>query len=168
MNETIVSGKVRYATNGLAWFAHDALVHPAIGCLGLLGRLLRSPRLMALSHHIHNASAPSNDAWGDWADAAYRASCNEGSGTGYASYEDLAVLWCISNEMDITVLLNSAKGRFILEGLCTNRMIGRTYRDRPPFAITDIGRIRLSAEVLDETELSREFSRLVTLIAGAK
>ena len=68
---------MRYEENAFAWWLHDCVAHPITGCIGLVGRFLRSPRLTAISHHLHNATAPSNDAWGDWADAAYRAACNE-------------------------------------------------------------------------------------------
>jgi hypothetical protein len=70
----------RYAANSLWWFLHDLLIHPLTGAIGLLGRLCGSYRLMALSHHIHNVTAPSNDALADYAEAAYRAGCNETPG----------------------------------------------------------------------------------------
>lgn len=69
----------RYSQNAFLWWLHDAISHPITGTFGLLGRLLRSPRLMALGHHIHNATAPNNDAWADYAEAAFRAGCNESS-----------------------------------------------------------------------------------------
>ena len=62
---------MRYTSNSVAWWLHDTVVHPFTGAMGLMGRMLRSPRIMALSHHLHNATAPSNDAWGDWADAKF-------------------------------------------------------------------------------------------------
>ena len=68
---------MRYASNSFAWWIHDSIIHPFTGTLGLLGKLLKAPRLMALSHHLHNATAPSNDSWADYAEAAYRAGCNE-------------------------------------------------------------------------------------------
>lgn len=73
-----MTSTIRYASNSVAWWLHDTVVHPLTGALGLFGRAIRSPRIMGLSHHIHNATAPSNDAWGDWAEAAHRAACNEG------------------------------------------------------------------------------------------
>lgn len=73
----IVSPQPRYANNALWWFLHDVVVHPLTGILGCTGRLFRSYRLMALAHHIHNATAPSNDVMADYAEACYRAGCNE-------------------------------------------------------------------------------------------
>lgn len=75
----------RYATNSLAWWFHDAVVHPVTGTLGLLGRLCRSPRVMALGHHIHNSTAPSNDAVADYIEAARRAGHNETAADPYGS-----------------------------------------------------------------------------------
>lgn len=79
------SAPPRYAQNAFAWWAHDALVHPLTGTMGLIGRLLRSTRLMALGHHIHNATAPSNDAVADYIEAAARAGHNETAADPYGS-----------------------------------------------------------------------------------
>ena len=68
---------MRYASNALLWWLHDSISHPITGTIGLLGRIIRSPRLMALGHHLHNFTAPANDAWADYAEAAHRAGCNE-------------------------------------------------------------------------------------------
>ena len=69
----------RYVENAFWWFLHDVIVHPFTGALGCTGRLFRSYRLMALAHHIHNFSAPSNDVMADYAEACFRAGCNETS-----------------------------------------------------------------------------------------
>ena len=67
-------------SEAFAWWLHDAFAHPVTGTLGLFGRLIGSLRVMALAHHAHNATAPSNDALADYLQAAYRAGCNETSG----------------------------------------------------------------------------------------
>lgn len=70
----------RYMTNAVGWLLHDTLVHPLTGIVGFAGRLTWSMRLMALSHHLHNVTAPNNDTLADYAEALYRAGCNEGGG----------------------------------------------------------------------------------------
>lgn len=75
---------LRYAVGGkrnaVAWWLHDCFIHPLTGTMGLTGRLMGSLRLLTLAHHIHNVSAPSDDVLADYAEAAYRATCNETRG----------------------------------------------------------------------------------------
>ena len=66
--------------NALCWWLHDFFMHPLTGTIGLVGRLCGSLRLLSVSHHLHNATAPSNDVLADYAEAAYRAGCNETRG----------------------------------------------------------------------------------------
>lgn len=68
---------MRYESQAFGWWFHDVVVHPISGTIGLLGNLTRSFRLMALAHHLHNGSAPSNDAITDYIEAASRACHNE-------------------------------------------------------------------------------------------
>ena len=56
----------RYEANVVSWLIHDVIVHPVTGILGAVGRLVKSPRLVGLSHQIHNTSAPSTDVWEEW------------------------------------------------------------------------------------------------------
>lgn len=70
----------RYLTTireACCWWVHDALIHPITGTFGLIGRIVGSYRVMALAHHVHNATAPSNDSLADYLEASYRAGCNE-------------------------------------------------------------------------------------------
>lgn len=69
--------KLRYEQQALGWWFHDVVVHPISGTIGLVGNLTRSFRLMALAHHLHNGSAPSNDSIADYIEAAGRACSNE-------------------------------------------------------------------------------------------
>jgi hypothetical protein len=71
---------MRYERQAFGWWFHDVVVHPISGTIGLVGNLTRSFRLMALAHHLHNGSAPSNDAVADYIAAAARACDNETSG----------------------------------------------------------------------------------------
>lgn len=71
---------MRYEKKALGWWFHDVVVHPISGTIGLVGNLTRSFRLMALAHHLHNGSAPSNDAVADYIQAASRACENETAG----------------------------------------------------------------------------------------
>jgi len=65
--------------NTIAWWLHDTVAHPITGTMLAVGKLTRSPRFCALAHHLHNATAPNNDAWADYAEAAHRAGVNEQS-----------------------------------------------------------------------------------------
>ncbi len=67
----------RIILDDLGWLAHDCLVHPITGAIGFIGRIVKSPRIVALSMHAHNASAPSNDVWADLSEAAARSTHNE-------------------------------------------------------------------------------------------
>jgi hypothetical protein len=69
----------RYMTNAVGWLLHDTIVHPLTGIIGFVGRLCWSMRLMALSHHMHNVTAPNNDVLADYVEALQRASRNETS-----------------------------------------------------------------------------------------
>lgn len=71
---------MRYERQAFGWWFHDVVVHPISGTIGLVGNLTRSFRLMALAHHLHNGSAPSNDAAADYIAAAARACDNETAG----------------------------------------------------------------------------------------
>jgi hypothetical protein len=67
----------RYMTNAVGWLLHDTIVHPLTGIVGFVGRLCWSMRLMALSHHMHNVTAPNNDMLADYVEALQRAGKNE-------------------------------------------------------------------------------------------
>jgi hypothetical protein len=67
----------RYMTNAVGWLLHDTIVHPLTGIVGFAGRLCWSMRLMALSHHMHNVTAPNNDMLADYVEALQRAGKNE-------------------------------------------------------------------------------------------
>jgi hypothetical protein len=82
MNELrYAKGSIRSA---LGWLLHDALIHPITGMAGFTGRITGSLRLITAAHHVHNATAPSNDVLADYAAAMARACKNEGGENGGA------------------------------------------------------------------------------------
>lgn len=79
---------MRYAssiTEAVGWLLHDTVVHVVTGLIGFTGRLTglvprtgsAGLRLITLAHHIHNATAPSNDVLSDHAHATALACHNE-------------------------------------------------------------------------------------------
>lgn len=82
---------VRYASSLLeafCWLVHDTLVHCVTGIVGFAGRITSiipgtgtvGLRLITIAHHLHNATAPSNDVLSDHAHAVALACHNESPG----------------------------------------------------------------------------------------
>lgn len=71
----------RYTKNAFGWWLHDFFVHPVVGTIGLFGRLCGSLRIITVSHHIHNSTAPSNDSVADYIESMTRACHNETIGS---------------------------------------------------------------------------------------
>lgn len=79
---------MRYASSiaeAFGWLLHDTVVHVATGMIGFAGKLVSlvpgtgstGLRLITVAHHIHNATAPSNDVLSDHAHAMALACHNE-------------------------------------------------------------------------------------------
>lgn len=79
---------MRYAApvvETFVWLFHDTCIHCLTGILGFVGKIVGilpgtgsvGLRLVTIAHHVHNATAPSNDVLADYAHARALACHNE-------------------------------------------------------------------------------------------